>query len=288
MQVNLDSCRRLALRAWPYIAVAMILVPVFLACGCSQPPLEKSEPPTVGKHAQTIREKAADQINRSEAIDKHADEAAKIPGAEQPAAAIKAENKEIRADAHAIHASATDLRAMQERIDKLAGERDKAIDRAQKAEQEATRWENRTLAGIRIASGLAVAVSIALMIWGTLRTALPTLISAALFVGTLFVQVTMEYRLMIGLGCAAVTVGALIYELWIKKRTIREVVETVDESLRSVNGKLPDEMVRVASLVQSKTTAALIDGAQGNGPINKLRRWLGGFIAGQSVQVKIP
>jgi hypothetical protein len=287
MKAILTSCRKAAARAWPWLAVAMILGPVLLALGCSQPPLEKSEPPTIAKHAQTIRDKAEDQINRTEAIDKHADEAAKVPGAEEPAAAIKAESKEIRADAHAIHASATDLRAMQERIDKLAGERDKAIDRAQKAEQEATRWENRTLAGIRIASGLAVAVSVALMVWGTLRTALPTLIAAALFVGTLFVQVTMEYRLMIGLGCAAVTVGALIYELWIKKRTIREVVETVDESLRSVNGKLPDEMVRVAGLVQSKTTAALIDGAQGNGPINKLRRWLGGFIAGQPVAVKV-
>lgn len=34
MQVFLDSCRRLAARAWPFVAIAMILVPVFMACGC--------------------------------------------------------------------------------------------------------------------------------------------------------------------------------------------------------------------------------------------------------------
>lgn len=34
MKPILTSCRRMAVIAWPYVAIAMLLVPLFLACGC--------------------------------------------------------------------------------------------------------------------------------------------------------------------------------------------------------------------------------------------------------------
>lgn len=292
MQTFLQSWRSYAVDAFTrygwMVGTALVLAPLLLfALGCSQPPLSKSEPPTVAKQADSVKSQAVDVINRSEQIDKHADEAAKVPGAEKPAEAIKAENKEIRNDAHAIAATAVEIRDVQKRIDGLVKERDAAIARAEKAESEAGRWESRTLAGIRIAAGLAVAVSITLLFWGTLRTALPTLIAATVFASTLAIQLAIEYRLLIGIVCGGLTVAAIVYELWIKKQSIRQIVTTVDDSLRSVNGQLPEKMVEIAGYVQSKTTAKLIDAAQGNGPINKFRRWLGGFIAGQRVEVKV-
>lgn len=286
------------LKAWEWEAVQCVglgllclivfVISIVSMSGCSQPPLTKSEPPTIAKRADDVKALAVDTINRTEKIDEHADEAAKVPGAEKPAAAIKIENKGIRDDAHEIAASAVEIRNVQKQIDTLVGERDRAITRAEKAESEAGRWESRTLAGIRIAAGLVVAVSIALLLWGTLRTALPTLIAATVFASTLAIQLAIEYRLLIGLVCGGITVAAIVWELVIKKRSIKEIVTTGDETLRSVNGKLPDEIVKIANLVQSKTTKALIDGAQGNGPLNKARRWLGGFIAGHPVPVKIP
>ncbi|MBS0187929.1 MAG: hypothetical protein JSS51_07660, partial [Planctomycetes bacterium] len=80
-------------------SLALLVIVAVCVFGCSQPPLDRSEPPIVAKQADDVKAKAVDVINRTEKIDRAADTAAKVPGAEQPAATIKAENKEIRTDA---------------------------------------------------------------------------------------------------------------------------------------------------------------------------------------------
>ncbi len=53
-QVFLDNCRKAAARAWPWLAVAMILGPVVLACGCAAGP-KPGEATITGGKAQASR-----------------------------------------------------------------------------------------------------------------------------------------------------------------------------------------------------------------------------------------
>jgi outer membrane murein-binding lipoprotein Lpp len=273
------------------IGVGLMALVVLLAvalAGCSQPPLSRSETPNATESVSGIKAEVRKGINAGEKGDKAIDAAAvKAPEAKPELDVAKAANKEQRDAFFKIDDFRAKLGELQGKIDALATERDKAIQRAERAESEANRWQSKLLMGIQIAAGLAVAVSFALMIWGTLRTALPTFIAAAVFAGSMFIQMAIEYRLQIGLGVGAVTVGLLAYELFIKKRAIGEIAATVDDTLRDANDKLPVHLVAVAKHAQSEVTKKLIDTAQGNGPLNKARRWLGGFIAGQPVAVKV-
>ncbi|MBS0187110.1 MAG: hypothetical protein JSS51_03515 [Planctomycetes bacterium] len=266
----------------PMMVAAVTLAAGFLVMlcvvlgGCSQPPLERSEPPIVAKQADDVKAKAVDVINRTEKIDRAADTAAKVPGAEQPAATIKAENKEIRTDAHAIAASAVTIRDSQSRIDQLAKERDAAIARAEKAESEAGKAERRIWVGVRLIAGIVGLVAIGLVLWGNGWAALFAVCAACVFFGSFAISTSIEHQTLIGGLCLAGVAVAAVIAVRSRFKSAREIADTVNLTVR--NGKMPAAIAKVGNKLQSKTTKRLIDATQGNGIVTKARKVLAALI----------
>lgn len=259
---------------------AMMLV--YFACiacglvGCSQPPLSKSEAPAVADRAESIRDKAKDQLERAEKIDRQADVAAKVPGAEQPAAAIKAENQGIKDDAHAIHATATEIRDSQAKIDALVKERDQAIGRAEKAESEAGKAERRIWVGVRLIAGVSGLVAVGLVLWGNGWAALFAVVSACVFFGSFAVSMSLDNQTIIGGICLAGVAVAAVIAVRSRLKSAREIAETFNTTVR--DRKMPKNIAKVANAIQSKTTKRLVDATQRNGLFVKARRFLANIL----------
>lgn len=96
MQVILDSCRRLIARAWPIVAIAMILAPIFLACGC-------------GSGTKKINNAASNSAALARQIEVHADSLRPMvedrPEAAKHVEGISQAARDIGVEADKIHAA---------------------------------------------------------------------------------------------------------------------------------------------------------------------------------------
>lgn len=232
---------------------------VFAACvllfvmpnGCaSSSPVVKA-PGVVGV-GDDIKGRAKDQINATEVIDKQAKAAS--DRAPDEAAIITAKSAEIREDAHAIHAAAGTLRAAQADIDRLAKE-----NASLKSDRD--RLQNRVLGLSAVVCVIGLGVTIALFLFGKL----PNLTLSAIFACTLVSILVFDWLLAYAWWIGAVSVGAavayFVYLVWIKNKSLREVMQTVDEA-RKEGAILWEKFTPIANRVQDRVTRAVIDAEQ--------------------------
>lgn len=220
--------------------------------GCTVTPAPVVKAPTVQGVGDDIKGRAANQINATEAIDKQAKAAS--DRAPDEAAAIAAKSQEIRDDAHAIHKLAGTLKAAQADIDRLARE-----NASLKSDRD--RLQNRVLGLSAVVCVIGLGVTIALFLFGKL----PNLTLSAIFACTLVSILVFDWLLAYAWWIGALSVGAavayFVYLVWIKNKSLREVMQTVDEA-RKEGAIVWEKFTPIANRVQDRVTRAVIDAEQ--------------------------
>ena len=229
--------------------LALLVAVLFVLPGCSSRPAPVAKTPGVVGVGDDIRNRAKNQINATEQIDKQAKAAS--DRAPDEAAAITAKSQEIRTDAIAIHESAGTLRAAQADIDRLAKE-----NASLKSDRD--RLQNRVLGLSAVVCVIGLGVSVALFLFGKL----PNLTLSAIFACTLGAIIAfdwvLQYAWWIGALSVGLAVGYFVYLVWVKNKSLREVVETVDEA-RKGGAILWEKFAPIADRVQDRVTRAVID-----------------------------
>lgn len=239
---------RLAIGAFAVFA----LIAVVFCVGCTSGTAAVVKAPNISGVGEDIKGRAKNQINATEAIDKQAKAAS--DRAPDEAAAIAAKSQEIRDDAHAIHAAAGALRAAQSEADRLAKE-----NASLKSDRD--RLQNRVLGLSAVVCVIGLGVTIALFLFGKL----PNLTLSAIFACTLVSILVFDWLLAYAWWIGALSVGAavayFVYLVWIKNKSLREVMQTVDEA-RKEGAILWDKFTPIANRVQDRVTRAVIDAEQ--------------------------
>lgn len=245
----LQSIRQALIRVGIVLAACMLLFVLPSGCASSAPVVKA--PGVVGV-GEDIKARAKNQIEATEQIDKQAKAAS--DRAPDEAAAIAAKSQEIRDDAHVIHQLAGSLKAAQADIDRLARE-----NASLKSDRD--RLQNRVLGLSAVVCVIGLGVTIALFLFGKL----PNLTLSAIFACTLVSILVFDWLLAYAWWIGAVSVGAavayFVYLVWIKNKSLREVMQTVDEA-RKEGAILWDKFTPIANRVQDRVTRAVIDAEQ--------------------------
>jgi hypothetical protein len=232
------------------LAVLFLLAFMTLA-GCNTTPAPIKVPGVEGV-GDDIKARAKAQINATEQIDSQAQAAS--DRAPEEAAAIAAKSQEIRDDAHAIHAAAGSLRAAQTEIDRLARE-----NSSLKSDRD--RLQNRVLGLSAVVCVIGLGVTVALFLFGKL----PNLTLSGIFACTLASILVFDWLLAYAWWIGALSVGAavayFVYLVWVKNKSLREVMQTVDEA-RKEGAIVWDKFTPIANRVQDRVTRAVIDAEQ--------------------------
>lgn len=238
------------------VGIGLLAVGPLIACmflvGCTSTPAPVVNAPTVQGVGDDIKGRAANQINATEAIDKQAKAAS--DRAPDEAAAIAAKSQEIRDDAHAIHQLAGTLKAAQADIDRLARE-----NASLKSDRD--RLQNRVLGLSAVVCVIGLGVSVALFLFGKL----PNLTLSAIFACTLGAIIAfdwvLQYAWWIGALSVGLAVGYFVYLVWVKNKSLREVIQSVQEG-REKGAILWDQFKPIADRVQDRVTRAVVDAEQ--------------------------
>lgn len=233
-------------------AYIVALVVIMFLTGCVSNPAPVVKAPTVQGVGDDIKGRAANQINATEAIDKQAKAAS--DRAPDEAAAIAAKSQEIRDDAHVIHQLAGTLKAAQADIDRLAHENESL-------KSDRDRLQNRVLGLSAVVCVIGLGVSVALFLFGKL----PNLTLSAIFACTLGAIIAfdwvLQYAWWIGALSVGLAVGYFVYLVWVKNKSLREVMQTVDEA-RKEGAIVWEKFTPIANRVQDRVTRAVIDAEQ--------------------------
>lgn len=239
---------RLAIGAFAVFA----LIAVVFCMGCSSGTAAVVKSPNISGVGEDIKGRAKNQINATEAIDKQAKAAS--DRAPDEAAAIAAKSQEIRDDAHAIHAAAGTLRAAQGEADRLAKE-----NASLKSDRD--RLQNRVLGLTAVVCVIGLGVSVALFLFGKL----PNLMLSGIFAATLVAIIVFDWILSYAWWIGAASVGAFVaylaYMVWVKKKSLSEVVQTIDDA-RKEGAIVWEKFKPVADRVQDRVTRAVVDAEQ--------------------------
>lgn len=147
---------------------------------------------------------------------------------------------------------AIELKAAKKETEKLA--KDLAT-----AKEESSKWLNRAISITIFASGLAIAVSVGLFLFGHLKSLLATLVAVCIFVAAITMQILLAYMLYIAIGSAALLAGLILYYVYKHNRTQKELVETVEEIKPTIDNAV---LKTVGNKVQSHFTKSVVDRIQ--------------------------
>lgn len=150
-------------------------------------------------------------------------------------------------------------------INESAGKLDKIVDaqdrELQKARDSYYQMYQRWLSAIIIMSFLTIAVSIALILMGHLKSVTITVLAASVFAGALALQLLTAYAIYIAIGFALFVGGFIIYAVVVKNKSIGQIVESVEEGIKK---KVidPDEFGKIADEIQDSKAKSLVDQMQ--------------------------
>lgn len=221
----------------------------------------KSKPPTVnadGAVTQKIVDSAVrEQISSTATIRQEADKAeAKAPEVQPEMTAIREETVKIDTNAQAIQdAHATFNDAITKEAATLAKEKAALANKVKDLEDKNNAQQKRILSLIIIGSMLTVAVSIALMFLGNLRSITLTVIAGSVLLGAITLQFLMAYALWIGLAVTLIIGFFVVYKVWLNKKGLIEVIWTAEEAKKKI-GK--DEFAAIAANEQSNSTVQIV------------------------------
>lgn len=238
------------------VAVLVILVIVAFLWGCTSAPKQDTATPapSIAETRTGIVDGAKSIINSTEQIDKAA--AAVEPVAE--AEKIKSESESIRTNAHGIAAAAVTLKDHEAKVGAIVKERDAALARAVKAESESGRMQSRWLAAVALASGLGAAVCVGLWLFGKLPSLLPIVVLVSLWLGTVIFDWVAGYAWWIG-GAGALAIGGwLVYQIAVRRKTLAEVVATVDEA-KDAGAIVWEKFKPIADRIQDRVSRRVVD-----------------------------
>lgn len=151
-----------------------------------------------------------------------------------------------------------------EKIDKNTASATKIVNKLEadlaKEQESSSRWLRSALAITIFASGLAVAVTLALFFFGHIKSLVATVIAVSVFGAAVAMQILLSYMVYIAGGFAVLVGGTILWYALKHKRAQEEIVKTVEES----KNLLPLERFKtIANGIQSKFTKSVVDRAQG-------------------------
>lgn len=128
------------------------------------------------------------------------------------------------------------------------------------AKEESSKWLNRAISITIFASGLAVAVSIGLFIFGHLKSLLATLVAVCIFVAAITMQVLLAYMVYVALGTGILLAGVILYFVYKNRQAQKELVQTVEDIKPTIDNSV---LKTVGDKVQTPFTKAVVDKLQG-------------------------
>jgi hypothetical protein len=233
------------------LAAGFLIACMFLV-GCASTPAPVVKAPTVQGVGDDIKSRAEAQIEDTEIIDKQAKAAS--DRAPDEAAVIAAKSQEIRDDAHAIHQLAGTLKAAQADIDRLARE-----NASLKSDRD--RLQNRVLGLTAVVCVIGLGVSFALFLLGKLPNMTLSVIFACTWASIVAFDWILGYAWWIGALTVGVAVAYFVYLVWVKNKSLREVIESVQEG-RKEGAIIWEKFTPIANRVQDRVTRAVIDAEQ--------------------------
>jgi hypothetical protein len=113
----------------------------------------------------------------------------------------------------------------------------------------------RILSLIIIGAGLATSVSVALFFLGNLRSLTITFITGSVLIGAIALQFLTAYMLWIGLVVTLLMGGYIVYQAFLNKRSLTEVIYTAERAKESL-GK--ETFAAIAQEEQSNSTITMV------------------------------
>ncbi len=150
-------------------------------------------------------------------------------------------------------------------INESAGKIDKIVDaqdrELQKARDSYYQMYQRWLSAIVILSFLTVAVSIALILMGHLKSVTMTVIAASIFGGALALQLLTAYAIYIAIAFVLFVGGFIIYAVMVKNKTVSQLVRSVEVGIKT--NVIPlDQFAPIANDIQDPVTKKQVDQEQ--------------------------
>jgi hypothetical protein len=257
------------------LLIATLSASIIVSCSTYTPPPPTSTPDvkTLGDELKTA---AKSGLVANEKTGKAAADIAKdFPETQPKVDVVLTHNKEQNDSFHQIAALTTKIGEAQVQITTLG----KVVDSLRKRNAELEQESGRRLANLKAMTywicGISLGVFGILALTGRMNTALPAFIAAGAIAGMMFLDFVMEYSAWIAAAVLVVSVGSIARELWIKNRSVKEIVKSVDSTFEKLgHSETYRTFAAEANQIQTKATRSVVDIAQGRaGWQKKIADW---------------
>lgn len=235
----------------------ILLCTLLLVAGCATHQ-NNSKPSNNGSVAKaTVKEQVGIQHRNVTKINNAAD------AAEKKAPETKPEMTEIKEATKEIGVAANTLEKNHEFYSEAVDKQHEIVVKENTAlkkevttlKDQNTAQQRRILSMIVIASGLWMAVSIALFFLGTLRSVTLIVIAGSVLAGAIALQFLTAYTMLIGGVLVAMVGGFMIYQAWVNRRALKEVVGTAEKTKEQIG---TDTFHALANEEQSPSTQKIV------------------------------
>jgi uncharacterized membrane protein len=179
---------------------------------------------------------------------------------------VKPHTDRIVEEATEIDAAATQIKAnhalvtkeASNKLNQLADTNEKLAKENKRLTDEKNKLLDRWLSVTIFASGLSLAVAIALFFLGKIRDLTIVVVAGAILLGAITLQFLLQYVMWIAIGVTIIVVVPLVYRAFVAKRSLDEVIETTEETKKLAGDSNKEEFKRIANELQSNSTIKLV------------------------------
>lgn len=248
------------------LLIATLSASVIVSCSSySAPPV----PPTTTPNVKTLGDDLKSEAKTGLTANERTAKAAASIGTEYPETQPKVDvvlshNKEQNDSFHKIAALTLKINEAQVQITSLG----KIVDSLRKRNAELEQESGRRLANLKALTywicGISLGVFGILALTGRMNTALPAFIAAGAIAGMMFLDFVMDYAGWIAGAVLVVSFAAIAREVWVKNRSVKQIVKSVDETFAELGkGETYRVFAAKANEFQKGITPSIVDIAQG-------------------------
>jgi predicted nucleic acid-binding protein len=140
----------------------------------------------------------------------------------------------------------------------LANQRDNLVKENVKLKSDNTKLLSKWLSVTIFAAGLSTAVAIALFFLGKLRDVTLAVVTGSVLLGAITLQFLLQYAVFIAIGVTLLVAVPLVYRAFITKRSLKEVIETTEETKKMLPEDKKEAFKTTADELQSTSTIQMV------------------------------
>ena len=144
------------------------------------------------------------------------------------------------------------------KLTELSKEKDKLVAENTKLKSDNSKLLNKWLSVTIFAAGLATAVAIALFFLGKLRDVTLAVVTGSILLGAITLQFLLQYAIFIAIGVTVLVGVPLVYKAFITKRSLKEVIETTEETKKMLPEDKKEAFKTTADELQSTSTIKMV------------------------------